>query len=322
MKYGLFLRIIGVCLCIFLCFSVFNLSSLAYETESETDNEYTEPDFVLGDADFNGKVTAGDARLILRVSSGLVKIWEINYMAADFDENGAITAADARYVLRFAAGLPPFYVPEPEPEPVKSKLIKITPVCQYPDYPAGCESVAAVMNLNYLGFNITADKFIDSFLPVGAAPYKVDDIWYSCNPDEAFMGDPRSEKGWGIWAKGLNSAISRYLDTQPSHASVSYTYSETLDSLCEKYILNDMPVLVWVTAGMKTPYANISPIIIGTNKTFTWISPNHCMLLVGFDETGYYFNDPITGRLEKYSRDASITAFTGNGSQAVIIEKQ
>ena len=29
-----------------------------------------------------------------------------------------------------------------------------------------------------------------------------------------------------------------------------------------------------------------------TGETFTWISNEHCMLLVGYDEENYYFNDP------------------------------
>lgn len=320
-------RMTGIFVIILSLIMVFFVSAYAEETtDAENGNQ---SGFILGDVDSNSKVTAADARLALRVSSKLTKPEVINCDAADYNRDSKVTAADARLILRVAAGLDPFAPlkprpepkpePEPEPEPVKSKLIKITPVCQYPDFPAGCESVAAVMNLKYLGFNISNQKFIDSYLPIGVAPYKVGNKWYSSDPNESFLGDPASESGWGIWAKGLHKAISRYLDTQTKKASVSYTYSETLDSLCEKYIVNDIPVLVWVTASMKTPYKNITANIIGTNKTFTWISPNHCMLLVGFDETGYYFNDPITGKCEKYSKSASNTAFLGNGSQAVII---
>lgn len=299
---------------------LFSVSAFAEET-TDVEPDYP-PEFILGDADCSGRVNAADARIVLRVSAGLSDIADIDFERGDYDKNGKISAADARYILRFSAGLDPFAKPKPtpKPEPIKSKLIKITPVCQYPEYPAGCESVAAVMNLNYLGFDITTKRFVDGFLPIGVAPYKNNNVWYSSDPNEAFLGDPASEKGWGIWAKGLNKAIQRYLDTQKKNATVSYTYSETLSSLCEKYIVKDIPVLVWVTAYMKEPYENISPIIIGTNKKFTWISPNHCMLLVGFDETGYYFNDPITGKCEKYSKEASDTAFKGNGSQAVIIE--
>ena len=306
-------KIIALIVFVLSAVMVFSMSAFAEEsTDDETDFM---PEFILGDADCSGRVNAADARIVLRVAAGLSKVTDIDFERADFDKNGRIAAADARYILRLSAGLDPFA----KTEIIKSKLIKIPPVCQFPDYPAGCESVAAVMNLNYLGFDITTNRFIDGFLPIGVAPYKIDDTWYSSDPNESFLGDPASEKGWGIWAKGLKTALQRYLDTQSKNATVSYTYDETLRSLCDKYISKDIPVLVWVTAYMKEPYENISPIIIGKNKTFTWISPNHCMLLVGFDQTGYYFNDPITGKCEKYSREASDVAFKGNGSQAVII---
>ena len=32
--------------------------------------------------------------------------------------------------------------------------------------------------------------------------------------------------------------------------------------------------------------------LLDTGETFTWISNEHCMLLVGYDEDSYYFNDP------------------------------
>ena len=311
------MRLISFLLSVAVVLSVFAVNVYAADDE-ENINDAT--DYILGDVDSDGRVTAMDARLTLRVVAGLDRLMSINFSAADYNKDGQLNASDARYILRHAAGLDPFATPKPEPP--KSRLIRITPIGQYPDYPTGCESVAAVMNLNYLGFNVTTSEFIDSYLPIGVAPYKLNDIWFSSDPNEAFLGDPASESGWGIWAKGLTIAINRYLDNQEKAATVTCTYSETLESLCQKYVYNDIPVLVWVTAGMEAPRENISPVIIGTNKTFTWISPNHCMLLVGFDETGYYFNDPITGKLEKYAKDVSDGAFAGNGSQAVIIQTE
>ncbi len=55
-------------------------------------------------------------------------------------------------------------------------------------------------------------------------------------------------------------------------------------------------------------------------ESYIWVSHNHSMLLVGYDKNYCYPNDPITGATEKYSKSASVAAFVGNGSQAVIIE--
>ncbi len=58
-----------------------------------------------GDVDGNGKITAADARLALRISAKLEKATEYQTRIADMDKNGKITAADARKILRISAKL-------------------------------------------------------------------------------------------------------------------------------------------------------------------------------------------------------------------------
>lgn len=70
-----------------------------------------------GDVDMNGKVTAADARLVLRravrFDDGLD---DEQIKRCDFDENGKINAFDARCVLRVAVKLDPFTAKQPETE--------------------------------------------------------------------------------------------------------------------------------------------------------------------------------------------------------------
>lgn len=58
-----------------------------------------------GDVDGDGKITAADARLILRRAAKLVKFTVEQDALADVDKDGKITAVDARIVLRVSAGL-------------------------------------------------------------------------------------------------------------------------------------------------------------------------------------------------------------------------
>lgn len=60
---------------------------------------------VRGDMDNDGKITASDARIVLRASVGLENLSEEQAKTADYDYNGKITAADARLVLRRSVGL-------------------------------------------------------------------------------------------------------------------------------------------------------------------------------------------------------------------------
>lgn len=65
----------------------------------------SEVKFSLGDVDDDGKITAADARLALRMSVNLEKPTEDQKMAADIDGNGSVTAADARIILRISVNL-------------------------------------------------------------------------------------------------------------------------------------------------------------------------------------------------------------------------
>lgn len=70
-----------------------------------TANGETYTIILLGDLDLNGKITAADARLILRISAKLDAPTETARLAGDLDSNGKITAKEARSVLRFSARL-------------------------------------------------------------------------------------------------------------------------------------------------------------------------------------------------------------------------
>lgn len=63
--------------------------------------------FVVGDVDWNGTVTATDARFALRRTVNLEN-YEKNspqFLACDVDRDGTVTAADTRMILRAAVGL-------------------------------------------------------------------------------------------------------------------------------------------------------------------------------------------------------------------------
>lgn len=64
--------------------------------------------YTWGDADYDGKVTVSDARLVLRAAINLDKIEDATlkkWLNADLDKAGAISVADARLVLRMSINL-------------------------------------------------------------------------------------------------------------------------------------------------------------------------------------------------------------------------
>ncbi len=66
---------------------------------------YIQEFYRRGDVTGDGRVTAADARLILRAAVGLVTFGKKLSASADTDRDGRITAADARIALRAAVGL-------------------------------------------------------------------------------------------------------------------------------------------------------------------------------------------------------------------------
>lgn len=64
-----------------------------------------EINFVRGDTDGDGIITAKDARIALRVSAMMEYITGRNFVCADIDKNGKITSSDARKILRKASRL-------------------------------------------------------------------------------------------------------------------------------------------------------------------------------------------------------------------------
>ncbi len=76
---------------------------LNYETpDGNVTNYYVS---VTGDMDSNGKITAADARKILRVAAKIDSINGIYSVAADVNLDGSVTAADARKTLRVSANM-------------------------------------------------------------------------------------------------------------------------------------------------------------------------------------------------------------------------
>ena len=89
----------------------------------------------LGDVNNDGKITASDARTILRVSAKLDKLDNDRLTVADINGDGKITASDARTVLRMSAKLEQLQeitTKAPETQPTTEELTKEEPTTEEP----------------------------------------------------------------------------------------------------------------------------------------------------------------------------------------------
>lgn len=183
--------------------------------------------------------------------------------------------------------------------------------------PNGCEAVSAVMLLHYNSFAVDPVDFVDNYLEKGEVYIK----WgcrYGPDPKAAYAGDPKSEKGgWGCFAPVIVKSLNKYLDGRMFAKNLT---GLTLEELAQQYILNDIPVAVWVTQNMQGIDSLYQWQSYDKNETFLYPMREHCMVLTGFDENYYYFNDPLSeDKYVKYEKSVANECFCSMGRQAVAL---
>ncbi len=193
--------------------------------------------------------------------------------------------------------------------------LHVTPMAQFPLFPTGCESVAAVMALHHAGEPLTVADFVDYYLEKDTNFYWDARYFHGPDPRLVFAGDPRTTSSYGCMAPVIEKAMIRYLG---SGERVQNATGATLSELCQRYVAQGVPVCVWVSIHMLeiVPTATwITP----AGEEYTWPGNEHCMLLVGYDEEHYYFNDPWEGEEVVYSRALSEERYDTMGRQALAV---
>ena len=130
------------------------------------------------------------------------------------------------------------------------------------------------------------------------------------DPQYGFVGSISGNNGIGdaVYPKPLVPLINNYTEGQ----GVDLT-GKSLDTL-KKYISGGHPIVVWVTADWTKPN------FITWEKDDTTIHATfseHAILLTGFDENYFYFNDPLANEKSYVSIDTFKSVWTAMGSMAV-----
>ena len=192
----------------------------------------------------------------------------------------------------------------------KSKLLSVQHISQRDNWPTGCESVSAVMALNYAGIDISVDDFINNYLEKTTAPF---------NPNLSFGGSPYDSGGWGCYSPVIKNALDEILNG--TEHSAELLIGVPAETLCARYIDNGIPVIFWATINMAKPTLSPDKWNFGGETIDYWVIPEHCLVLVGYDENNYIFCDPWKrDKLTYYSKEKTVTAYKGLYSQAIIIK--
>lgn len=203
---------------------------------------------------------------------------------------------------------------------MKRVIIEAPYIDQSLRWPTGCESVSAVMLLRYLGYDITVDEFIENDLEIQDFREENGEI-FGPDPRKYFCGSPYDPDAFGCYAPVIVNALSKVFAGEKKYEAADETGISEKE-LLEKYIDRGMPVIFWACIDMREPVTGPQWRLRDTGEWFTWISNEHCMLLVGYDDEKYYFNDPHNGNgLTGYARDTVEKRRRAQHMQAVGVRK-
>lgn len=203
---------------------------------------------------------------------------------------------------------------------MKKVIIEAPYIDQSPRWPTGCESVSAVMLLRYLGYDITVDEFIENDLEIQDFREENGEI-FGPDPRKYFCGSPYDPDAFGCYAPVIVNALSKVFAGEKKYEAADETGTSEKE-LLEKYIDRGMPLIFWACIDMREPVTGPQWRLHDTGEWFTWISNEHCMLLVGYDDEKYYFNDPHNGNgLTGYARDIVEKRRRAQHMQAVGVRK-
>ena len=167
---------------------------------------------------------------------------------------------------------------------------------QFPKYPTGCESIALYILLKYNGVNNVTPEDIINNLRKGELPYKTDDGVFGGNPEVEFIGDPRNNYSYGVYNKPLADVANKY--KSGINSKIGMSFEDMLNIVKEK-----RPVLVWTTINLSKPYSGTSWIYKETGEVINWISGEHAVVVIGYNDNNIIVSDPYTGTIRYFDRN-------------------
>lgn len=190
------------------------------------------------------------------------------------------------------------------------------------NFPTGCELVSTSMLLAYYGLDLGINELIMNYVDLRDLYTNQEGILCGYDPNEYFIGNPYDSNGYGCHSGVILKALIKYLP--PERYKVHNLSGMSIEELCRSYIDYGVPVMMWASIDMKPTFRseNNSWLIEETGEQFTWTSNEHCMVLVGYDDLNYYFNDPLNNKNTAYEKELASQRYNELGMQAIAITKQ
>ena len=110
---------------------------------------------------------------------------------------------------------------------------------------------------------------------------------YGPGPGAKLFAEYRMTKTFGCYAPVICEALQKAVGDKYRVVDETGT---SMQELIQRYIDREMPVVFWACIDMKKEIIGPQWKLLDSGELFAWRSNEHCMLLVGYDEEGYYFN--------------------------------
>lgn len=215
----------------------------------------------------------------------------------------------------------------PTQAPVRtSYMISGVPTIQQSGLSAGCETYACTMLLQYLGYDIDEYRFADNYLITSLTSWDENGVHYGPDMHSAMAGTAYA--GFGIYAPAMAKSMNKFFTAVGSKQKATALEGISLAELCKTYIDNDIPVMVWATTWMDEPYVASSWVVDYVDEnaraqigdTVSWMQHEHCLVLIGYDETQYYFADSYKGAVSNFDKDLCQLRYEQIGTMAIVVQ--
>ncbi|MBQ7219128.1 MAG: C39 family peptidase [Ruminococcus sp.] len=190
---------------------------------------------------------------------------------------------------------------------------------------AGCETYACTMLMNILGFDLDEFDFADNYLDCRPV-FGEGDSMEGPDMNSGFAGTAYA--GWGVYAPSMAKSMNKYLADQNSSLKAYNYEGVSLEDLCLEYIVNDVPVMIWATTAMQEPYVFDTWTVNYVDENakteigdkFDWLAHEHCLVLIGFDEEQYYFDDSAAGCVSCFDKELVDERYHQLGTQCIVVK--
>ena len=181
---------------------------------------------------------------------------------------------------------------------------------QRKDAPNGCELYSLAILLHYNGVDVDPLKLCKE-VPKEKAPYWSGGKKVGGNPNRAFLGEPTSYSGWGIWKDGIIPLANKH------KKGIVDLSGKSLDEVL-KVVSEGHAVQTWITIGNANYQAySATWTDTKTGATLKWKHNNHSVCIVGYTKNKIIVSDPLAGSFKAYDRTIFEKNYNWHGKQAL-----